>query len=40
MSKKKSNLAKGKDSYDAEIGGELVAFFNNMLPKLVALRLI
>lgn len=33
MSKKKSNLAKGKDSYDAEIGGELVAFFNkNITP--------
>ena len=30
---KKSNLAKGKDSYDAEIGGELVAFFNkNITP--------
>ena len=33
MSKKKSNIAKGKDSYDAEIGGELVAFFNkNITP--------
>jgi hypothetical protein len=33
MTKKKSNLAKGKDSYDAEIGGELVAFFNkNITP--------
>ena len=33
MSKKKSNLAKGKDSYDAEIGGELVALFNkNITP--------
>jgi len=33
MSKKKSNVAKGKDSYDAEIGGELVAFFNkNITP--------
>ncbi len=31
--KKKSNVAKGKDSYDAEIGGELVAFFNkNITP--------
>ena len=31
--KKKSNLAKGKDSDDAEIGGELVAFFNkNVTP--------
>ena len=30
---KKSNVAKGKDSYDAEIGGELVAFFNkNITP--------
>lgn len=33
MGKKKSNVAKGKDSYDAEIGGELVAFFNkNITP--------
>ena len=33
MTKKKSNIAKGKDSYDAEIGGELVAFFNkNVTP--------
>jgi hypothetical protein len=33
MNKKKSNLAKGKDSYDVEIGGELVAFFNkNITP--------
>jgi hypothetical protein len=33
MSKKKSNVAKGKDSYDAQIGGELVAFFNkNITP--------
>jgi hypothetical protein len=33
MTKKKSNVAKGKDSYDAEIGGELVAFFNkNITP--------
>lgn len=33
MLKKKSNVAKGKDSYDAEIGGELVAFFNkNITP--------
>jgi hypothetical protein len=33
MTKKKSNIAKGKDSYDAEIGGELVAFFNkNITP--------
>jgi hypothetical protein len=33
MGKKKSNLAKGKDSYDQEIGGELVAFFNkNITP--------
>lgn len=33
MIKKKSNVAKGKDSYDAEIGGELVAFFNkNITP--------
>jgi len=30
---KKSNLAKGKDSYDAEIGDNLVAFFNrNVTP--------
>ena len=37
MSKKKSNLAKGKDSYDAEIGGELVAFFNkNITPYATA----
>jgi hypothetical protein len=33
MSKKKSNVAKGKNSYDAQIGGELVAFFNkNITP--------
>jgi hypothetical protein len=33
MAKKKSNVAKGKDSYDAEIGGELIAFFNkNITP--------
>jgi hypothetical protein len=33
MSDKKSNVAKGKDSYDAEIGGGLVAFFNkNVTP--------
>ena len=33
MAKKKSNVAKGKDSYDSEIGGELVAFFNkNITP--------
>ena len=33
MDKKKSNVAKGKDSYDAQIGGELVAFFNkNITP--------
>lgn len=33
MTKKKSNIAKGKDSYDTEIGGELVAFFNkNITP--------
>ena len=33
MTKKKSNVAKGKDSYDADIGGELVAFFNkNITP--------
>jgi hypothetical protein len=33
MAKKKSNVAKGKNSYDAEIGGELVAFFNkNITP--------
>jgi hypothetical protein len=33
MIKKKSNVAKGKDSYDAQIGGELVAFFNkNITP--------
>ena len=33
MPKKKSNVAKGKDSYDAQIGGELVAFFNkNITP--------
>jgi hypothetical protein len=31
--KNKSNLAKGKNSYDQEIGGELVAFFNrNVTP--------
>ena len=30
---KKSNVAKGKNSYDQEIGGELVAFFNkNVTP--------
>jgi hypothetical protein len=33
MAKKKSNLAKGKDSYDSEVGGSLVAFFNrNVTP--------
>ena len=33
MKKPKSNVAKGKHSYDAEIGGELVAFFNkNITP--------
>jgi len=33
MTNKKSNVAKGKDSYDAQIGGELVAFFNkNITP--------
>lgn len=33
MTTKKSNVAKGKDSYDAQIGGELVAFFNkNITP--------
>jgi hypothetical protein len=32
MSKKKSNLAKGKDSYDSEVGGSLVAFFNRNVP--------
>jgi len=31
--KNKSNLAKGKDSYDSEVGGSLVAFFNrNVTP--------
>lgn len=28
MTKKDSNVAKGKDSYDAEIGDSVVAFFN------------
>lgn len=28
MTKKDSNVAKGKDSYDAEIGDSIVAFFN------------
>ena len=33
MPKKKSNIAKGANSYDADIGGELVAFFNkNITP--------
>lgn len=33
MAKKKSNVAKGANSYDAELGGELVAFFNkNITP--------
>jgi hypothetical protein len=33
MVKKKSNVAKGATSYDQEIGGELVAFFNkNITP--------
>ena len=33
MAKKKSNVAKGKDSYDSEVGGNLVAFFNrNVTP--------
>jgi hypothetical protein len=33
MTNKKSNVAKGKASYDAQIGGELVAFFNkNITP--------
>ena len=33
MAKKKSNVAKGATSYDSEIGGELVAFFNkNITP--------
>ncbi len=33
MTDKKSNLAKGKDSYDSEIGNSLVAFFNkNVTP--------
>jgi len=33
MSKKKSNVAKGKNSYDQEIGGQMVAFFNkNVTP--------
>lgn len=33
MTEKKSNLAKGKDSYDADIGNSLVAFFNkNVTP--------
>ena len=31
--KKKSNLAKGRYSYDSEIGGDLVAFLNrNVTP--------
>lgn len=31
--KKKTNLAKGRDSFDAEIGNDLVAFFNkNVTP--------
>lgn len=33
MAKKKTNIAKGINSYDQEIGGELVAFFNkNITP--------
>ena len=33
MTNKKSNVAKGKASYDAQIGSELVAFFNkNITP--------
>lgn len=33
MNEKKSNVAKGKDSYDAKIGDSLVAFFNkNVTP--------
>lgn len=33
MTKKKSNVAKGRDSYDAEVGNNLVAFFNkNVTP--------
>lgn len=33
MTEKKSNVAKGKDSYDADIGSSLVAFFNkNVTP--------
>ena len=33
MSKKKSNLAKGRNSYDSEIGGSIIPFFNrNVTP--------
>jgi len=33
VTEKKSNVAKGKDSYDADIGSSLVAFFNkNVTP--------
>ena len=33
MTKKKSNVAKGKDSYDATFDNSLVAFFNkNITP--------
>ena len=33
MENKKSNVAKGKDSYDADIGNSLIAFFNkNVTP--------
>ncbi len=33
MTKKKSNIAKGRESYDATVGSNLVAFFNkNVTP--------
>lgn len=33
MTKKKSNVAKGRDSYDANVGSNLIAFFNkNVTP--------
>jgi hypothetical protein len=33
MVEKKSNIAKGKDSYDSKVAGDLVAFFNrNVTP--------
>jgi hypothetical protein len=33
MSKKKSNLAKGRNSYDSKIGGSIIPFFNrNVTP--------